>query len=351
MKKRLKIVLDCDDVLYECNNEGIKKLNEKYGSEYKLSDIKEWGLTGTLLDKRLEFYDDPKFIRNLPLIEGAKDFVKKLSEKAELFICTAVQPNCASERLASIIENFPEIKVSNIMIGGRKDMISADMMLDDCILNLEKANVTYPVLMQRPWNANGNAGILSVNGYEEFLQLVDTILSTDDTSSYKVCSLIGPPGSGKTKIMEELLKIDSKFEMVPTYTTAKKKAAIYKKVSKDAFEQMQRSGYFSETSTYLGNKYGIVNEDIERILDNNKIPLMMLDVNGAMGVSRYYKTLKCFVDSPKAICIKNILEKELPIDTATERICCLDGELKNKNICDVVISGITPNLEVITDML
>ena len=166
MKKRLKIVLDCDDVLYECNNEGIKKLNEKYGSEYKLSDIKEWGLTGTLLDKRLEFYDDPKFIRDLPLIEGAKDFVRKLSEKAELFICTAVQPNCASERLASIIENFPEIKVSNIMIGGRKDMISADMMLDDCILNLEKANVTYPVLMQRPWNANGNAGILSVNGYD-----------------------------------------------------------------------------------------------------------------------------------------------------------------------------------------
>lgn len=345
MKKRIKVILDCDDVLYECNRIAVEKLNEELGTKYKIEDIKEWGLTGTTIDERLKYYDDPDFIENLPLIKGAKEFVHKLSKKAEIFICTSVRPNCASKRLASITENFPEIKVSNIMIGGRKDMLVADFMLDDCILNLEKAQVTYPVLMQRPWNHSGNGGILSVNGYEQFLQLIDTVISHEENSKYEACALVGPSGSGKTKIATMLC--EKGFKIVPTYTTAKKSGVQYICISEEEFENKNQRGYFSETSTYMGERYGIVNEDIIDILFHKKTPLFILDINGTMAVSRAFSTLSCFVTAPKSVCVENILNKNLPNKVKTERICSLDGELKNKDLCDVVVSGIKPDISVI----
>lgn len=349
MKKRIKVILDCDDVLYECNSIAIKKLNQEIGTKYKLEDIKEWGLTGTSIDERLKYYGDSTFIRNLPLIKGAKEFVHRLSKKAEIFVCTSVQPSCASERLASIIKNFPEIKVSNIMIGGRKDMLVADFMLDDCILNLEKAQVTYPVLMQRPWNQKGNAGMLSVNGYEQFLQLIDTVISHEGSSTYDICALIGPSGSGKTKIAEMLCK--KNFEIVPTYTTANKNGEQYIYIPEKEFTSKDEIGFFSETSTYMGEKYGIINDDIEYILYRKKIPLLILDINGTMAVSRVYSTLSCFVEAPKSVCVENILNKDLPNDVKVERICSLDGELKNKELCDISILGIKPNIDTILQQL
>lgn len=345
MKKRIKVILDCDDVLYECNKVAIEKLNDELGTNYKLEDIKEWGLTGTTIDERLKYYDDPDFVGDLPLIKGAKEFVHKLSEKAEIFVCTSVQPNCASRRLASIIENFPEIKVSNIMIGGRKDMLVADFMLDDCILNLEKAHVTYPVLMQRPWNHSGNGGMLSVNGYDQFLQLVDTVISHEKNTRYMACALIGPSGSGKTKIARELC--NNGFKLVPTYTTAIKGGNQYIHISDKSFDAKNEYGYFSETSTYMGERYGIVNDYIEEILYDNKIPLLMLDINGTMAVSRVFPTLSCFVEAPKSICVENILNKDLSNSIKTERICSLDGELKNKDLCDVIVSGVKPDIDII----
>ena len=62
-------------------------------------------------------------------------------------------------------------KISNILIGARKDLLNADMMLDDAPQNLDGANTRYPVLFRQPWNY-GKTGLLSVSTYAEFLTLV-----------------------------------------------------------------------------------------------------------------------------------------------------------------------------------
>ena len=102
-------------------------------------------MTGGLIDERLKYFNDPDFISSLRPINGAQEFVKKLSTIAEILISTDVKPQCAGSRFYSIIRDFPEIPPKNIIIGGRKDLLVADMSLDDGIHNLENSRVDYPV--------------------------------------------------------------------------------------------------------------------------------------------------------------------------------------------------------------
>lgn len=336
MKKNFKVILDCDDVLFECNSVAIQKLNAKKGTRYTLYDIKSWGETGTEIDERLEFYSDENFFKELPVIQGAKEFVRKLSKKAEIFICTNVPLQVASIRANAIKENFPEIKPENILIGGRKDLLKADMMLDDCIHNLVNANVSYPVLMQRPWNYQGNAGILSVDGYDQFLELVDTIkYDEDDCETYEAVTLVGPSGAGKGEIIK-MLETTGKYKLAKVYTT--RKTEKFTEIDSVEFIKRKENGFFSETSTYMGAFYGICNSDVDEILREGLIPVFSLDINGAMSVRKAYKTLNVFVNNSKENCIRSVLQKGLPLEETTARIAAIDSELKNEELCSMTIT-------------
>jgi len=336
MKKEFRVILDADDTLYECNRTAIKLLNDEKGTEYSINDIKNWGILGNELDERLKFFNDPTFIKNIPLMKGAKDFVHKLSEKAEIFICTNVQPQCAVSRFFSLTENFPEIKPENIIIGGRKDLLVADMMLDDAIHNLDNAKVMYPVLFQQPWNFE-NCNILSVAGYDEFLELVEVIKNSstyNNTTPKEMVSLIGPSGSGKNQLADNLCK-NERFEKVKAYSTNPYNTGSYQYISKNDFIAAKENGFFSETSIYMGNYYGIRKEDIDCILLRGKIPVMVLDINGAMSIGCMYNSLNVFVKATKSQCITKILSYgNLSNEQKAQRIIALDSETKNENLCD-----------------
>lgn len=338
MRTRFRVILDCDDVLFDCNNTGVQCVNKKYGTNYTIYDIRNWGLMGEIIDERLEYCSDPKFIASLPPYLGAKEFVRKLSKKAEIFIMTNVHPSCAAVRFEAIVKNFPEINPSNIIIGGRKDLISADMMLDDAYHNLENSLVTYPVLFQRPWNY-GKAGVLSVNGYDEFLQLVDIIKNseTEEVTDVQVVSLVGPSGANKKALAEKLLET-GKFERVKTYTT--KSDPAYYVLSVEEFTKRKENGFFSEVSVYANEFYGIRMDDITTIINSGKIPLTILDINGAVSLRQHFKALNVFVKASKEDCIKSILERNLSTDEAVQRIASLDIEFKNEEFCDMTVANL-----------
>ena len=103
----LKVIIDYDDVLNDCNQAAIEKLNKEEGTRFLLSDIHKWGITRTLLDKRIEYFKDPLFMSTVPLRKGAKKFIKQLSKRYEVFIATSVHPDCAGVRVNEIIHEFP----------------------------------------------------------------------------------------------------------------------------------------------------------------------------------------------------------------------------------------------------
>lgn len=252
MRRNFKIILDCDDVLYQCNLVGIKNINERYGMNFSMSDIDKWGLLNNTLDRRLELFANPDFVARQPLYPNAKEFVSELSKRAEIFIATNVPAQCAGARINAIVRDFPEIPVSNILIGGRKDILRADMMLDDAPQNMEGANVRYPVLYRQPWNY-GKTGMLSVSTLQEFITLADMIRENESgAKTYpKAIVLVGPSGSGKKKLAEKLCSL-SRLPITRVFSYSTNNAPDYNHISKSDFEAMRT--IFFETSSYMGPK-------------------------------------------------------------------------------------------------
>lgn len=344
--KKMLICLDKDDVLMKCNSLAVEMLNREKNSSYSKEDITEWGLLGNELDERLKFFKQKSFVRKQTPLPGAVEFVKELQKYADVYICTNVPVECAGECVESIIEHFP-IAPQNIIIGSRKDLIHADFQLDDNVDNLQNANVTYPVLMQQPWNSHVT-GMARVSSYEGFLRLVKMVTSIRYRVNPKLIALVGCSGSNKNEIAKALCK--EGFAKVISYTDRPQKegeeASKYHFVSKQQFRQMKEEGLFLETTGYACGNYGITKESIDEALaKTSNGAVVVTDINGALElVNAYNDNVEViFCKNTKQSCIENILldvqNGALTIAEATNRLQSIDGEKKNEVFCDTVIDS------------
>lgn len=180
---KLTIALDCDDVLFSCNELALNKLNEVYGTCYEKTDIKCWGYTGSLIDSRISFFSDPDFVASQPLLQGARKFIadlKQLPNVDDIIIVTSVPPQCATARFESILRLLPEINPDNIVITACKSCITADYLLDDGVHNLDAAiNVKNRVLFCQPWNDYCQK-YKKVSTYAEFIDFIEENESNDN---------------------------------------------------------------------------------------------------------------------------------------------------------------------------
>ena len=338
---KMRVILDSDDVLFPCNEVAVDHLNKAEGTAYTLNDIKRWGFLGNKLDKRLSYFKDPSFIRNLQPYWNAQMFVAELAKMAEIFVATSGDPFCAGERVNSIIRHFPEINPENILIGNRKDLLQADVLLDDGVHNLTHSQAKYPVLYRRPWNED-TTGVLAVSNYYEFLQFVRMIQNKEETAAKpKIVAIVGPSGSGKTEVLSEL---GNHYGFIPvrTYTTRQpdiRHAKNYHFINKEEFEEMTNT--FFETSTYAGEWFGLNANDIYQIINAGKIAVLMLDVNGAIALKRVFgkECLTVYLKRNKRDCISAILSRNLPLEETVSRIDSLDAEMKNEEFCDICIEN------------
>ena len=104
-KYRLSVALDIDDLLMECTSYAITLANEKYNFDPPLTiyEKEKWGKLGTRADAIYPYFSDPEFYRTQPVYEGAKDFVRKLSQMVDVFVCTAVPPQFMGIRAQRIM--------------------------------------------------------------------------------------------------------------------------------------------------------------------------------------------------------------------------------------------------------
>ena len=108
-KFRLATALDIDDLLMECTSYAIELANKKYNFDPPLNiyEVEHWGRHGTRIDAMYEFFSDPEFYKTQPVYPGAKEFVRRLSQMTEVFICTAVPPEFMGIRAQRILDEFP----------------------------------------------------------------------------------------------------------------------------------------------------------------------------------------------------------------------------------------------------
>ncbi len=347
MKKyRIRVGLDVDDTLYECNSYAVSIINSRHPDEepMKIEEITYWGGAGRHADERIALYSDPEFVRTQPITPGAQEFVKKLSEIADVFFVTAVPACCMSARAERLVKDFPEIPQQNIMIGTRKDVISLDIMLDDGAHNISSSRAAYPVLFRKPWNT-GLSGLLSVNSYDDFLHFCEMVRNSfsetfPNLGEGGVLCLVGPSGSSKTEIASGLTALEG-FEKPLTSTTRPRRKtedeSAYRFIGEKQFLAEMKAGNYIETTVYSGYHFGTSEKDIDPIVARGHVAVIPIDICGAITIKNLYrsKAMLVFTRRDKADAIKSIIMRDIDIDDKTRRIMSLDFEYRNSEVCDV----------------
>ncbi len=155
----------------------------------------------------------------------------------------------------------------------------------------------------------------------------------------------GPSGAGKGTLVAQALKALPHLRKVTTYTTrpprpGEQKCRDYHFVSSEQFEEMKKRGAFLEWAVVYGHSYGSPIAEVERIRDDGKDVVLVLDVQGASAVKKKFpEAILIFVEPPSPQELERRLrERGTDSPSAIEqRIATAPSEMAQKQIFDFVI--------------
>ena len=148
MAEQKKILLvDFDDTI--CQSVFLKKVNDFLGTDYKIEQFKEYLIDSIVPeDRRKEFFasffeTDP--YEKLPLIDGAKEALKKLSKKYDIYVCSSCvmlnSPKSSARLFSSkyeyLIKNLPFLDPKKFIFTSSKQLVKGDVVIDDYFSNLK----------------------------------------------------------------------------------------------------------------------------------------------------------------------------------------------------------------------
>ncbi|MCS3801910.1 guanylate kinase [Niastella sp. OAS944] len=122
----------------------------------------------------------------------------------------------------------------------------------------------------------------------------------------KIIIITAPSGAGKTSITHYLLKKFPQLAFsVSAATRPRRKHEVdgkdYYFLSQEDFDQKIKHNEFVEWEmVYEGKSYGTLKSELQRIWDNNQVPVLDIDVKGAIHVQGQYSgtVLSIFVEPP-----------------------------------------------------
>jgi guanylate kinase len=139
---------------------------------------------------------------------------------------------------------------------------------------------------------------------------------SEDAEGKPIVIITAPSGAGKTSITRHLL---SKFpELCFSISAAtrqprgnEKHGFDYYFISSEEFQQkIQHDEFVEWEMVYEGKYYGTLKSELQRIWDNNQVPVLDIDVKGAIHVQSQNPdgTLSLFIEPPSIEELKRRLE-------------------------------------------
>lgn len=167
-------------------------------------------------------------------------------------------------------------------------------------------------------------------------------------AAHKIIILAAPSGSGKTTIMARLMKLlpeSLSFSISATTRSMRKgeqDGVDYFFISADAFrEKISQDGFIEWEMVYEGMYYGTTRDEMQRIWNQGKTPLLDIDVYGAMKVKQLLgsQVLTIFIEPPSVAALQERLEKRGTdsAETIRKRIGKAEEEIAQKVHFDHVV--------------
>lgn len=149
-----KIFLDCDGVIMASCQAIVEILNERYGGNFKGSDVTSWNFQccyPNMTSKEIEdVFNDPKFFDIVKPIDGALEFLDKYRDRIVIVTKASIE-NYAHKRKWFDDKGFKDIPIIALPLNVSKSLVNMDniaeysIFIDDNEQNLIDSNADYRV--------------------------------------------------------------------------------------------------------------------------------------------------------------------------------------------------------------
>src|SRR5512140_2538539 len=149
-----RILVDMDGVLADVYTRFFELYEEETGLRKNTDEI--IGLKeGEAFPEAYRWVETPGFFRTLPLIPDSQRVLELLNEKYEIIVVSMATeyPASLTDKQLWLNEYFPFISWRQVIFCGNKNLIRADLMIDDHFKNLDNFD-GKTIMFKQPHNVN-----------------------------------------------------------------------------------------------------------------------------------------------------------------------------------------------------
>lgn len=149
-----RILVDMDGVLGDVYHRFLELHEKDFGTRLTIKDIA--GLKeAEAFPNQLKWVNTPGFFRSIPVMPGSRLGLQRLNDHFDVVVVSMATefPNCLTDKQLWLTEHYPFISWKQMVFCGCKDLIAADIMIDDHLKNLDNFN-GETVMFTQPHNMN-----------------------------------------------------------------------------------------------------------------------------------------------------------------------------------------------------
>ena len=171
MSQKIRIAVDMDEVMAD----SIARFQAWYGRDFQreltlgaLHGKEPANAVAPEHQAALRAYPNaPGFFKDLPVMDGSQDVLRRMLERYELFVATAAMefPNSFLDKYNWLQQHFAFIPWRNYVFCGDKSILNADFLIDDNAYNFDGFR-GEGILFSAPHNAH-ETGCRRVRNWQE----------------------------------------------------------------------------------------------------------------------------------------------------------------------------------------
>ena len=178
--KRLRIAVDMDEVIADAFGKHLSHYNQRVGANLTPELVRAKGLAALIpAELREDYHAVPHadgFFADLKVIEGSQEALLELSRHHDVYITSAAMevPSSFADKYQWMEMHFPFIPPSRIVFCGDKEIVDADVLIDDRSRHFKGFRGTG-ILFTAPHNA-AEAAPLRAHNWNDVLKILGRTL-------------------------------------------------------------------------------------------------------------------------------------------------------------------------------